>query len=283
MIRESWAPCHAIGDWPCSSTTRRAPGIAPAYASPTASGWPGSGSSRSATTTVGTSIARELVELVERPRARHDAQRVGDRLGMLVRGQALADDPEDRLAPARVAGRLAVGGDEALDAAFAQPVAERVPARAATPGSPCVRRVVGGRDHDEAGDALGLLEREAQGGVRAHRRAGEHRALDARARRAPREVGGEVVVVVGAGLRRGVRLAVAAGVVGDDAVPGALQRARAHHDIAVRGGEPVKQHDRGALPVVLDVELHAGRIASAGSERKTASTAAQAPCSTLIS
>ena len=38
---------------------------------------------------------------------------------------------------------------------------------------------------------------------------------------------------------------MAAGVVGDHAVPGALQRRGAHHDVAVRGGEAVQQHDRG--------------------------------------
>ena len=57
MTRDRRPPCQASGLLPGSSTRRRGPGIAAAYASPTASGCPGSGSSRSATTTVGTAIA----------------------------------------------------------------------------------------------------------------------------------------------------------------------------------------------------------------------------------
>ena len=56
-------------------------------------------------------------------------------------------------------------------------------------------------------------------------------------------------VLVAVGVRRGRRIAapVAARVVGDDAVPGALERLRAHDDVAVRRGQPVQQHDRDAL------------------------------------
>ena len=49
----------------------------------------------------------------------------------------------------------------------------------------------------EAGDALGVLERDAQQRVRAHRRAGEHRAVDAAVVEHADEVVGEVGVLVG--------------------------------------------------------------------------------------
>ena len=70
----------------------------------------------------------QLVPVLERARARHRPQRVGDRLGVLVRGQALAQHlgrPSRASARGR---RVAVGGDEALDAAVAQAVRQRVPA-----------------------------------------------------------------------------------------------------------------------------------------------------------
>ena len=55
------------------------------------------------------------------------------------------------------------------------------------------------------------------------------------------------LVAVGVRARRRVGLPVAARVVGDDAVPAALERARAHHDVAARRRQPVQQHD-GASP-----------------------------------
>ena len=44
---------------------------------------------------------------------------------------------------------------------------------------------------------------------------------------------------------------MAARVVGDHPVAGALQRARAHNDIATGRGEPVQEHDRHAIPAIL--------------------------------
>ena len=49
-----------------------------------------------------------------------------------------------------------------------------------------------------------------------------------------------------------------AGVVGDHAVPGALQRARAHHDVAARRGQAVREHDRDPIPRLLDRQPYAG-------------------------
>ena len=43
-------------------------------------------------------------------------------------------------------------------------------------------------------------------------------------------------------------------VVGDHAVPGALERLGAHDHVAVRRGQPVQQHDRNPLACVLDGE-----------------------------
>ena len=200
-------------------------------------------------------MRREVVQRAERARARHRVQRVGHRLGVLVGAQALAQHLEHRLAPRLRHAGIAVGLDEALDAAVAQALGQRVPARQAV-GIVVVDRVVGGRDHHQRRGALGVLQREAQQRVRAHRRAREHRALDPALVHDAAQVGHEVVVAVG--VRRGRRRAapVPARVVGDHAVPGALERLGAHDHVAVRRGQPVQQHDRDALARLLDVEVH---------------------------
>ena len=53
------------------------------------------------------------------------------------------------------------------------------------------------------------------------------------------------------------RNAVGAGVVFDHAVPGALERLRAHHDVAARRGQAVQQQDRQALAGLLAGQRHA--------------------------
>ena len=83
----------------------------------------------------------ELRPCLERARARHGAQRVGDRLRVLVGAEPLAQHLVDRLVPALGRLRGAVGLHEALHPAGAQPVRQRVPA--AQP-LPLVLRVVSG-------------------------------------------------------------------------------------------------------------------------------------------
>ena len=73
----------------------------------------------------------ELIERPERSRPRDRAERVGDRLGMLVQRQPLADHLQHRLPHVRGHVGLAVGRDEAVDAPFPQALRERVPARQA--------------------------------------------------------------------------------------------------------------------------------------------------------
>ncbi len=92
---ESCPPCQAIGErggGPAASTTRLGPRDRARVASPTASGWPGSASSRLATTSVGTGDPLQLRHGLEGTRAGHDFEGVGHRLWMLVGGQALAQD-----------------------------------------------------------------------------------------------------------------------------------------------------------------------------------------------
>ncbi len=216
------------------------------------SGCWGSDSSRSPTTTVGHAICAQVGHRVERRRARHLLERVGDRAEVLVEAHALAQDGGDGVAPARVDRGRVVGGDEALHPAAAHSGRQRVPA-----GQPGRERrgVVGRGDQDQAGDALGAPEREAQRGVRAHRRAGDHRALDPVVIEDALEVAGQAVVVVAVA---GLRGAVAAGVVGEHAVAGALQGIGAHHDVAVGCREPVEQNHRGPLPRLDHVQQRLG-------------------------
>ena len=64
---------------------------------------------------------------LERARARHDFERVGHRVGMLVRGEALAHDLLHGGAPlGRERGEV-VGVDEPLHPALAQPLRQGVP------------------------------------------------------------------------------------------------------------------------------------------------------------
>jgi putative thioredoxin len=92
--------------------------------------------------------------------------------------------------------------------------------------------------------------------VRAHRRAREHRAVDAALVHDPHEVVAQVLVAVGLRIGRGIGLAVAARVVGDHAVAGALEGFGAHHDVAVRRGQPVQEDDGRALARLGHVEIH---------------------------
>ena len=88
---------------------------------------------------------------------------------------------------------------------------------------------MGRRDQTERRHALGMVERHAQRGVRAHRGAGEQRALHAE--RVEQLNGVARQVLVGIGPLRGRRGgAMGAGVIGDHAHSGALQGTRPHHD-----------------------------------------------------
>jgi hypothetical protein len=77
---------------------------------------------------------------------------------VLVGGQTLAQDPEHGLLVGLRHRRVAVGLDEPLDPAAAQPLGQRVPALVVALGARLERR----RDDDEAGHPLGMVEREAQ-------------------------------------------------------------------------------------------------------------------------
>ena len=89
-----------------------------------------------------------------------------------------------------------------------------------------------------------MLQREAQDRVRAHRGAGERGTFDPERVEHGFEVTGELLVAVAGGIGRGTGLPVPTGVVGDDAIAGALEQPRAHDDVAARRGEPVQEHDR---------------------------------------
>jgi hypothetical protein len=49
-------------------------------------------------------------------------------------------------------------------------------------------------------------------------------------------------------------------VVGDHAVTGALERPGAHHDVAVRRGQTVQEHDREPLPCLGYGQPDAGAL-----------------------
>ncbi len=184
-------------------------------------------------------------QALERARARHRLQRVGERLRVLVGGEPLVQDLSIVSRHASGTPRVAVGLDEALDAAVAQPVGQRVPALQVARAAPS--GVVRGRDDDEPGDAVGVVEREPDDRVRAHRGAGQHGAVDPAVVEHGEQVAAPAARSRSPPGRRRRRAAVAAGVVGDHAVAGALERPRAHHHVAAGRGQAVQQHDRDAL------------------------------------
>ena len=132
----------------------------------------------------------KLGHRAERPRARHRLQGVGDRVGMVVLGEPLADHLEHRLAQCRRHARLAVGGDEALDAAGTQSRQQARPnARAARVVG--LHPVVGRRYDNHPPHPLRDTQRQRQQRVGAHRGAGEHRTLEAEVVEHRLEVGGQ--------------------------------------------------------------------------------------------
>ena len=240
MSLESWPPCHASGDFPGSSVRSCASPSASAQRSPTPKGCPGSASSPLATTIDGQPM---------RPRSSSDPN--GWERGTACRASATASrcsccsrrwrmTRSDRVVPGlRDAGEV-VRLHEPLDPVAAQALGEAVPAGQALVASRLERR---GDEHGRR-DAVGARDRQARDRVGAHRGAGEDRALDAELVEHRLEVVGEDVVAVGVRQWRGRGLAVAAGVVGDDAVPGALERLGPHDDVAAGRGEAVQQDDR---------------------------------------
>ena len=192
----------------------------------------------------------QVLEAVERPRAGDLAQGVDQRLRVAMELNPFAGDPRHRLAPGRI-GLLALDdvGDESLDPAVAESVGEPVPVL-----EPLLRDLacVDRADHDQAGEPLGMAEGVGDRGVRPHRVAAEdelsvaHRLLDHRL-----EVDDELRVSITPSRRRRVRLAVTAGVVGDDGATSALQDPRAVDDVAPGRGDPVTEDDRRALAGVL--------------------------------
>ncbi len=216
-------------------------------ASATASGCPGSASSRLATTTVGTRDRRAAARAARTgasaaPTSSASATASGCSCAARRWRSTVCDGRAQRLGHVLevIGARRSPRRRPRAARARARPSAASSASRAARGG------VERGRDDRERGDALGVLEREAHGRVRAHRGAGEQRALDARCVEHRREVARRGARSRTRRLGRGRRAAVPARVVGDHAVARALERARAHHDVAAGGGEAVQQHDRGA-------------------------------------
>ena len=169
---------------------------------------------------------------------------------MLVTGEPLTHHEGGGIAPPLVRRRRP-RLHEALHTTVLEPVGQRVPlveVPVACAG------VEGGGDQNQSRHALWPRQCERERGVRSHRGARDRRSLDTKAVEHGLEVAGEVRVVVGAALGGGVRLAVAARVVGHDPVSVRGQEARTHHHIPPRGSEPVEQNNRIALARLLPAE-----------------------------
>ena len=129
-------------------------------------------------------------------------QRVGQRVGMLVQRQPLANHLDHGVLPLLGDLGAAVGGQKAVDAAGAQAVGERVPA--SQPAAFVVGlRIERRRNHHQARRSQGSIEREPQESVGSHRGPHEHGPLDPAVVEHGLEVGREVVVSVCVGLGAG--------------------------------------------------------------------------------
>jgi hypothetical protein len=180
---------------------------------------------------------------------------------VLVRGQPLAQDRLDRLPERLRHPRLAVRGQEPLHPTRPQAVGQRVPAVEATLE---ILRVERRSDQHERRRPLRVLQREPHDRVRAHRRARQHRPVDAAVVEHGQQVAGQRVVAVAVG---GVRAPVPTRVVHHHAMPVALEVPGSHHHVPARRGQPVEQHHRDALARLLpgqavDLELAHGSLFS---------------------
>ena len=168
----------------------------------------------------------------------------------------LPGDPLDRLAPVGIDVVAQQELDERLLPTLIERVRKPVPiVHVRLLERPAVHRA----DHDQSRDPLGVLERVGDGRVRAHRVAGEQKRL------IPDllsddllEVGDELRVSITIARRGGIRLPVAASVVGDLPQAAAREAAGAVDDVAARRGEAVQQHGRPSLPQRLAVQLGRG-------------------------
>ena len=251
---------------PPSSTTSRAPGMRRAYSSATASGWSGSAPSRLPTTRVGRR------DRPRAPRARRRPPSGGCRAGRRprrrgARGGAMRCRITVRTASRQRSSR--VSGPSASRNPSGPPRSR--PSAMPVPAGEVARsggRGARGSRSSRALDPLGV------GAARGRRRSPSPSTGRPRRRGRRRGVQHRDRVVhqrrVGVGLRRagGRGGAVAAGVVGDDRVAGALEHARAVHHVAAGGRQAVQQQDGLAL---------AGRgLAARARRRRAAPRAARA-------
>ena len=169
------------------------------------------------------------------------AQGVGHRVRVLVARHALQDHGAHHLAPALVHPCRPMRGQEALGPALLEAVGQPRPSsRGSGSGAPRWAGVTIVRGRTRSGWARATATAVAEpidwptSAARSMPEVVEHRD----------RVGGEDLVAVGRGRVGGGGDAVAAGVVGHHAVAGALERPRAVHHVAARGGQAVEQQDR---------------------------------------
>ena len=191
---ESWPPCQASGELARLLATQLARrGSPPRSARRSRSGCSGSASSRLATTTVAAaSSAASSSHASNGARARHGAQRVGDRVGVLVGATAAGAGP---VRPCRASARAPAARRRPRRSPRRRPRAARRESASQRVEPALGRRlgVEGGRDdHERRRRARGASSANAHDRVRAHRGAGQHRALDPAVVEHREQVGREV-------------------------------------------------------------------------------------------
>ena len=249
---DSRAPCQASGESPLSSTTSSAFGSLRQYSSATPSGWSQSESSCEPTTSTGTSSsdsASRPFQAIERGTSRSacatEARSAWRSIRWRVASRATSRQRSGRLPGCATSRNLSMPAVERLG--------ELLPGLAVGVAGARVAGV-GGRDLHERRHPLGVLERERHRRRGAHRAAHERRPLQLELVEHGLEVAHQVRVLVA---RPGLRLAVAARVVGDQPVAALHERPRALHDVPPRGRQPVDQHDRRALAERLALQRDA--------------------------
>ncbi len=155
---------------------------------------------------------------------------------------SLTGEAQYRIAPGGVGAQVAVYVvDKAVDPVLPQGGRKAVPVVEALLRG---RTVIHRSDGDEAREPLGMAKCVGGCGMGAHRVAHEEEPpLPHPGRHHPLQVGDELRISVAATHRCGVRVAVPAGVVGEDLVSGSLERARAMQDVPPRGCDPVTEDD----------------------------------------
>ena len=187
---------------------------------------------------------------------------------MRVAVESLAHDRADELQALRVDTGIAVGIHESVGAALQQPICKAFPFI----GIKCGGAEMGGRNGDERPHAVGVCKCKCGAHGSAHRHSHHCGARYVAVVHHPHGVLHHRGVVVGIGRWRGIRLTMAARVVGDQPPAVAHQRGGSMQHVAPGGRQAMQQQDGRTLAAVIAVQRHSVALHREGRHAASIST-----------